>query len=162
MYDEVYVKKMRTYHGGTVYGSAANNPSVFADTVLGVMVNCLHGGPKFLTKMIPVSNLDTNFLKQQVETNIDAVKLAGGEILVTVSDGNRTNQSLFKRSETVEDKPWLRVDGVYQLYDFVHLLKTLRNLWLTEKTGQLEFVWDGDSHVAYWKHLQDLQRTPWP
>ena len=34
----------------------------------------------------------------------------------------------------VPGKPWLTVDGKYLLYDFVHLIKNIRNLWLTEKT----------------------------
>ena len=28
--------------------------------MLGIMVNCLHGGPKFLTNMIPVAKLNTS------------------------------------------------------------------------------------------------------
>ena len=34
----------------------------------------------------------------------------------------------------VPGKPWLTVDGKYLLYDFVHFIKNIRNLWLTEKT----------------------------
>ena len=75
---------------------------------------------------------------------------------VIISNGNRINQSFFKNFETVEKKPWLSIGGIYLLYDFVHLLKNIRNLWLTEKTGQLEFPYDGRILVAEWQHLRDL------
>ena len=39
----------------------------------------------------------------------------------------------------VPGKPWLTVDGKYLLYDFVHIIKNIRNLWLTEKTQELIF-----------------------
>ena len=149
---------MLTYHGGTVYGKSVNNPNVLADTLLGIMVNCLHGGPTFISKMIPVSKLDTNFLKSQVYKNTRAVTNAGGEVIAIISVGNRTNQPLFKKYETQEGKPWLRVDGTYLLYDFVHLLKTFRNLWLTERAGDLQFVVDNVTYVARWQHLRELYR----
>ena len=88
LHDEIYVKKMLTYHGGTVYGKSANNPNVLADTVLGIMVNCLHGGPTFISKMIPVSKMNTDFLKTQVEINSEALVKAGGEVIAIISDGN--------------------------------------------------------------------------
>ena len=40
----------------------AMQQGVKAETMLGIMVNCLHGGPKFLTNMIPVVKLNTQFL----------------------------------------------------------------------------------------------------
>ena len=46
--------------------------------------------------MIPVSKLDTNYLKSQVDINTTAAANAGGEVFAIIGDGNRTNQSLFK------------------------------------------------------------------
>ena len=66
LHDEVYVKKMRLYHGGTVFGKAQDHPSKLAETVLGIMIMRLHGGPSFISKIVPVSNLDTNYLHDQV------------------------------------------------------------------------------------------------
>ena len=66
--DEVYVKKAMLYHGGQLFGKAANHPSSLAQTVLGVMWVFLNGGPRFLSKLIPLSKLDSNFLHQQIQT----------------------------------------------------------------------------------------------
>ena len=70
--DEVYIKKMLTYHGGTIFGQSENNESL-AETMLGIMVTCLHGGPKFLSRMIPASKLDSEYLHQQVNDNLASI-----------------------------------------------------------------------------------------
>ena len=73
-----------------------------------------------------------------------------------IVDGNRTNQNFFKRFGTVANKPWLTFDGIFLLYDFVHLLKSIRNDWLTEKTGEIAFKEDDKSFVAKWSDLIQL------
>ena len=81
-----------------------------------------------------------------------------GKLKVIISDGNRINQSFFKKFETVENKPWISLGGSYLLYDFVHLMKNIRNLWLTEKTGTFDFPHDGKILVAKWQDLCDLYK----
>ena len=51
--DEVYVKSLLLYLGGSLFRKAENNSELLANTVLGIMVKCLKGGPSFLCKMIP-------------------------------------------------------------------------------------------------------------
>ena len=50
LFDEVYVKKMMTYHSGSLFGRASNNPS---NSVLGIMIDTMFGGPTFRSKMLP-------------------------------------------------------------------------------------------------------------
>ena len=47
-------------------------------------------------------------------------------------------------------------DDKHLLFDYVHLLKNICNLWLTEKTGELIFDDDGVRRVAKWAHLKQL------
>ena len=56
----------------------------------------------------------------------------------------------------VPGKPWLAVDGKYLLYDFVHLIKNICNLWLTEKTQELIFDDNRVTRIAKWTHLKQL------
>ena len=53
-------------------------------------------------------------------------------------------------------KPWLTEDGVFLLFDYVHLIKNIRNLWLTEKVGELEVEDNGVMRTARWSHLRQL------
>lgn len=54
----------------------------------------------------------------------------------------------------------MTADGIFLLFDFVHLLKCIRNNWLTEKTHELSFGEKDDEFVAKWVdllHLYDLE-----
>ena len=66
LHDEVYMKKSMQYHGGEIFGRPINNPTLPAGTMLGQMLICLHGGPKFLVKMLPVAKLNSNILFEEL------------------------------------------------------------------------------------------------
>ena len=84
--------------------------------------------------MTPVSKLNADFLNQDVEMNVRDLSNSSAQLKPIICDGNRINQSFFKKYENVEGKLWLRVDGIYLLFDYVHLLKNIRNSWIPEKT----------------------------
>ena len=155
--DEVYVKPALMYHGGSVFGKAVNKPNELANTVLSFFIVSGFGGPKFLFRMLPVHKLDTSFLREQTDNIIRSVNEVGGNIVAIVCDNNRVNQSFFKSFECV--RPWLTTGGIFLLFDFVHILKSIRNNWITEKTKELEF-YDGEClKVARWSDLVTLYRS---
>jgi hypothetical protein len=129
---------------------------MMANAVLTIMVKCLFGGPTFVFKMLPVAKMDASFLFKQIQDTVDMIRNAGGIMKTIIADGNRTNQKFFKQFPTVKGKPWLTTDGIYLLFDYVHLLKSIRNNWLTEKCGELKFLHDGKWKTAKWKHLIEL------
>ena len=119
--DEMYIKKLMLYHGGSLYGKALNNPEKMANSVFTIMVKCLNGGPSFAFKMLPVAKMDASFVFEQVKATIDMIREVEGDVKSVISDGNRTNQKFFKSFLTVPGKPWLTTDGIFLLYDYVHL-----------------------------------------
>ena len=157
-HDEVYVKKMMLYHGGRLFGKSVDDPSSLAKTVLGIVVLCLNGGPKFLTKMIPVARLHSAFLFEQINLSAQSITSACADVKAIISDGNRTNQAFLKLYPTIPSNPWLTMNGQYLLFDFVHLLKNIRNLWLTEKTGELVYDNNGVQRTAKWEHVRTLHK----
>ena len=76
-HDEVYIKKMLLYHGGTIFGRSEDNSTAFAKTMLGISVYCLNGGPKIFLEMIPVSKLQSNFLFDQINETNQCINGAG-------------------------------------------------------------------------------------
>ena len=66
-------KKMLLYHGGTWFGRATDDPQSLEKTVLGVMISCMIGGPTFISKMLPIANLSSAFLYEQIRLTIDAI-----------------------------------------------------------------------------------------
>ena len=147
---------MLLYHGGTIFGRSADNPSALAKTMLGIMIFCLNGGPKFLSRLVPVSRLRADFLFDQIKLTTQSVDAAGATVKAIVCDGNRVNQAFFQKFDIVHGKPWLTLDGKYLLFDFVHLLKNIRNLWLTETLGELMFYDNGVPKIAKWSVLKKL------
>jgi len=152
--DEVYVKSMLQYHGGKIFGHATNNPDMLANTMLSFMVVCMFGGPKFLCKMLPVRKLDADFLFQQTNILLTNLKQAGANVKAVVCDGNRVNQLFFKKFDTV--KPWRTKNDLFLIFDYVHLLKNIRNNWITEATQELEFCVNGERHTARWSDIKRL------
>ena len=127
--DEVYVKAALMYHGDTIFGKAINKQNELANTVLGYYI-VTFGGPKFLLRMLPVSGLHAPFQFDETQKIIECVKDAGGSIFCIISDNNRVNQAFFASFDRV--KPWLTKQGIYLLFDFVRIIKSIRNNWITE------------------------------
>ena len=120
------------------------------------MVKCLYGGPEFLLKMIPVRGMKAKFLHEQVQEILNLIKGAGGKPTSIIADGCRVNKKFFKKFKTVDKKPWLTTDGIFLLFDYVHLIKCIRNNWLTEPDSELTFKKDDKSYTAKWDDLINL------
>ena len=99
--DEVYVKSMLQYHGCEVFGQATNNPGKLANTVLSYLVVCMFGGPKFLCKMLPVTELSADFLFEQSNVLLENLKEAGAKVCaidlqcVRGVHGKKLSRSIF-------------------------------------------------------------------
>lgn len=156
IFDEIFVKKALLYHGGTIFGKAVNNPNELAKSVFGVMIESLLGGATFLHKMLPVVKLNADFMLEELMKTVTAIESSHGAVKVLICDNNRVNQRFFKLMEPVNDKPWLSKNGVFLLFDYVHLLKSIRNNWITDKLKELDFVEEGVLKRAKWAHLEQL------
>jgi len=159
LFDEIYVKKMMTYHGGTIFGKALNYPDLLATTVLGIMINCMFGGPTFLSSMIPVTKLNSPFLGEHIMKTIGNVNESSGDVKVLVCDDNRVNQKFYKGFSTRPGKPWLSKDNLFLLFDYVHIVKNIRNNWVTELSGEIKYSFDGKTRLANWHHLISLYKA---
>ena len=155
--DEICIKPSLLYHGGALFGNAVNKPNALARTVLVMMVKCLFGGPEIVAKVLPVRDLDAAFQYEQATILTDAIREHGGAVVAIVADDNRVNQKFFQNFQTVPDKPWMCADGsTYLLYDYVHVMKCVRNNWLTEKDRQIDYELGGVKYSAKWSDLEDL------
>ena len=139
---------MLLYHGGTLFGRATDDPQSLAKTVLGVMISCMFGETTFISKMLPIAKLNLSFLCEQITLTIDTINQSSVIVKAVICDGNGNNQAFFRLFDTEPQQPWLTKGGIYLLYDFVHLLKNIRNNWLTEKMRELAFYERGMKKMA--------------
>ena len=153
--DEIYIKISLQYHGGSLFGFAENSDKL-AKTVLGIMIKCLYGGPKFLIKMIPVAKLDSAFLYEKVTNIVNLINRLNGHAIAVICDNNRINQAFFQKFDTVANKPWVTKTGLYLLFDYVHIFKNIRNNWITETCSELQFYSEGKAMIAKWEIIKQL------
>ena len=114
------------------------------------------GGPTILYKMLPVKCLDAAFMFEQFMIIWNCIKEVGGNLFGIICDSNRTNMSFFSKFICQVGKSWLTVDGLYLLFDFVNLLKSVRNNWITEKQQQIDFMDKHQHYTAKWSDIVDL------
>ena len=85
---------------------------------------------------------------------LNGIRNSGGTVIAILCDNNRVNQNFFKRFDCVT--PWRTRDNIFLLFDYVHLLKSIRNNWLTEKSQELIFVDNGEQKIAKWGTFKKL------
>ena len=105
-----------------------------------------------------MSKVNLDFLIEKVEVTTQSVVTRWGYregSCMRIINANSTNHFL-KRYETLKEKPWLTKCGNFLLFDFVHFLKNIRNLWLTEKMGELVFEDNDVQRAVTWSHLKQL------
>ena len=61
------------YLGKQLFYESVDNPSLLAQTVLGIMLIFLKRGPTFLIRLIPISKLTSAFLVEQTELTVQAI-----------------------------------------------------------------------------------------
>ena len=164
--DEVCVKPQLLYHGGQLFGKAINHPSELATSVLAVMIVCLNGGPKFVAKLIPVTKLTGEYQFSIVKNIIKVITKSGGVTVSIICDDNKVNQKFMKLMPSHPNHPYVTIESeeippsIHLLFDFVHLFKSIRNNWYTEKMKEISFHHPNmeSSKVAKWINISDMFR----
>ena len=134
--DEVKIRPTVSFGGGVLNGMAVNDPDSRATSMLCVMMKCLYRGPSVMVSVTPVHKLTSDFRFNVVKAA--AVKLG------SITDNHKVNQQyckLFRFSKTNDcstaNHPLDETLVWYLLFDTVHLLKCIRNNWITEKCQRL-------------------------
>ena len=113
-----------------------------------------------MVSIVPVHKLSADFQFSIVKEVAEVVEHNGGRVVGSITDNHKINQrycSFFSRKSSFEalhpldsSRPW------FLLYDTVHLFKSIRNNWYTEKCKSLSL--DGKS-VGNFSDIQALYET---
>ena len=171
-FDEIDIKPGVHYQGKYVLGNAVNTETPTpATTMLAAMVHPSFGTPAFVARLIPVHNMCAEFLYKEVLQLLEMVHKVGGLVYALMCDNLSVNQKVFKLfhqnfgnvSVASINHPVAneKFKMLFTLYDPVHLLKNIRNNWMTEKTQSLDFT---EPHTkqevtAKWKDLVDVYKS---
>ena len=119
---------------------AINDPESKASSMLCVMVKTLHRGPSVMVSVTPVHNMTAvDQFKIVKEVAIIVVEEAGATVIRSITDNHKIIQQycrLFKhppRSDCPATAKHTHDDSRnwYLLFDTVHLLKCIRNNWIS-------------------------------
>ena len=142
--DEVKIRPTISFSGGVLSGMAKNHTDCRATSMLCVMMKCLHKGPSVMLSVTPVHKLTAAYQHGIVIEAATQVERAGGKVLGSITDNHKINQqfcTLFTQiqgnSSAIVQHPLDPQRVWFLLFDTVHILKCLRNNWITEKTKQI-------------------------
>ena len=154
--DEVKIRPQITFAGGFLSGMSKDNPNMKATAMLAVMLRSLHGGPSIMLSVVPVSKLTAEFQFEIVKQCTKEVEDAGGKVIGSITDNHKINQQYCKLFSLQEN--WRACHPLdssrvwFLLYDTVHLLKCIRNNWLTEPTCRLSI----GGHVGNFSDVRSI------
>ena len=141
--DEVKIRPRLIFGGGCLNGAAENDPENKATSMLCIMMKCLSRGPSVMISVTPVHRMSARFQFECVKRAAIMIENAGGTVIGSITDNHKVNQhycKLFKlKSDHCAEHPLDGSRNWFLLYDTVHLLKCVRNNWLTEKSQKLSF-----------------------
>ena len=162
--DEINIKLSIRYDGNSIVGFAVNTEEQrAAKSVLAILINPSMGAPPFVGRLFPVSCLKGVFLYEQIILMIKIIHDSGGFVYLVMSDDHSRNQNTYQLfhqnfSSTGIDSvnhPIVneKLKKLYLMFDPVHLLKSIRNNWVTEKNQTLTFF-----DFAKWKDVIDIYK----
>ena len=141
--DEVQIRPTVAYSGGVLSGMAVNIPDCKATSMLCIMTKSLHKGPSLMLSVTPVHKLTAAYQFERVKEAAAAVEKAGGRVIGSITDNHKVNQQyckLFDRPGDCSATAKHPLDNKrlwFLLFDTVHLLKCIRNNWISEKCQRM-------------------------
>ncbi|KAI6654495.1 hypothetical protein LOD99_891 [Oopsacas minuta] len=135
--DEIHVKSTFTYKGGKLIGSSLN-PTDPAKTVFAFMISSLSKRWSSIVRLLPCSSSSAEVLFPIIKDVIRDVEACGLSVHVLCTDNYPMNVNIFKLFspsrllEHIVPHPMDSNRPLFLLFDFVHIIKSIRNNWLNQ------------------------------
>jgi hypothetical protein len=162
LFDEMYVKPSIRFRGGHLLGYSVDDPSQMARTILAIMIRPMMGAPAFVCRLLPINKLSSKFLFKTLSSVIHCVHRHGGKVMGLMSDNHPTNRSCYAQFTGDEAcEKWMGKNPatgelLYLLVDTVHLMKSVRNNWLSEKCKYLKCTFNQETSIGRWTDIRAL------
>ena len=165
--DEVHVKSDISYKGGRIFGPnlSPDNPT---KTVFAIMVSSLHKKWSCIARLIPCASINAGFIFPIVRSCILDIESCDLKVHIISTDNYPLNVSLFKQFspntqlETHVPHPSCDQRKLFFIFDFVHILKSVRNNWLNQKDFHRTFHFPNFQNFqlsSYEGHIQVLSAS---
>jgi hypothetical protein len=157
LFDEVKLVEAQRFTAGHMHGLASNVEGVLAKSALVFEILCHHGGPQYILRIDPVAKLKGEQIKGMIMEVHRKIREQGGVPVSFISDNCAINRLAYKLLGGVG---MVLLDGAkaFLTFDYDHIYKNIRNNWITEKTKELKFKFEGKEHTACWADIEDLYK----
>ena len=167
--DEVHVQSDLTYKGGRIIGSSEKSTDS-AKTILAFMVSSLSKKWSTIVRLLPCSNSSATELFPTIVNVIQDVENCGLFVRVICTDNYPMNVNIFKLfspTHTLEPIVPHILDSdrsLVLLFDFVHILKSIRNNWVNQKDNNRSFGYPNcedftTTNFASFEHIRSLYKA---
>ncbi|XP_044766292.1 uncharacterized protein LOC123322410 [Coccinella septempunctata] len=159
--DEIYIAPRLEYRSKNLIGYAANKDSL-AKTILAFMISSAFGNFHEIVKLVPVNSISGVEIIPFATSVIELVQKCGFEIICIVTDNCRINQTMFKKLSNTNCIPNPLGNGktIFLSYDFVHVMKNIRNNWFNLKNLDKTFVYpDFETGLIKYAKFSDLKKV---
>ena len=136
--DEIHVRSDISYKGGKIFGPNLN-PDDPTRTVFAIMVSSLHKKWSCISRLLPCASITAEKIFPIIKSCIIDIEHCGLKVQVISTDNYPLNVSVFKlfssngKLETSVSHPFDSDRILFLTFDFVHILKSIRNNWLNQK-----------------------------
>ena len=151
--DEIHVMSDISYKGCKIYSSSLN-PDDPTKTVFAIMVTSLYKKWSCIVRLLPCASLTAEKIFDIIKSCIRDVEDCGLLIEIISTDNFPLNVKIFKlffpsgKLETRVPRPCDRNRGLFVTFDFVHILKTIRNNWLNQKSDAKIFSFPDFDNIS--------------
>ena len=130
--DEIHVKSDISYKGGRLFASnlEPDNPT---KTVFAIMISSVYKKWSCIVRLLPCASVTAEKLFNTIKSCIHDVEDCGVFVEIISTDNYPLDVKLFKlfsKLETRVPHPCGLHRSLFLTFDFVHILKTIRNNWL--------------------------------
>ncbi|GFU14695.1 transposable element P transposase [Trichonephila clavipes] len=141
--DEIFIKSAITYKCNKIIGFTEKGEA--ATTIQCFLYSSLLSKNKEIVSLNPAKNMNTEDLYSMTLEILSLMENVGFSVCI-VSDNNRVNRDCFSKLcngtiKSVIQNPANNAKKLHLIFDSVHLIKSIRNNWLSQK--------DADSSLMY-------------
>lgn len=164
--DEIYINPLLNYKAGRIIGMSENSDAA-ASTIQTYMISSVLSKNKDVVALFPVRNLTTDILLKYTNEVLKVLHDCGFTVLSLISDNNRVNRNMFTCLSGGELKPFINnpycpSKKLFFLFDSVHLIKSIRNNWLSQ--GSIYFPNPSDRKICSasltnLKNIYEVEKT---
>ena len=137
--DEIHVKSDISYKGGKIHCSNLD-PDNPTKTVFAIMVSSLYKKWSYIVRLLPSASVTAENLFETIKSCIRNVEECGLFVQIISTDNYPLNVKLFKffsptgKLDAKVPHPCDINRNLFLTFDFVHILKSVRNNWLNQQS----------------------------